>query len=122
MPEPIKNTRELRDFLLLVMERVKAGTIDVAKATAIGKLAAHVNESLKIEAELRVQLLRLRADNPDLSESVDKELEAIDASALPTKPPMIAPRVGTGANVTSDLMGDPPRGRSALDQKRAAAQ
>lgn len=45
----IKTTGQLRDFLVLTMEDVKAGMLDPDKASRITKLAGQVNESFYAE-------------------------------------------------------------------------
>ena len=45
----MKDTKELRGFLLDVMEDVRSGTLAIDKANAIHKTAGQVNESMYAE-------------------------------------------------------------------------
>ena len=47
----IKTTGQLREFLVLAMEDVKAGMLDPDKASRITKLAGQVNESFYAEVK-----------------------------------------------------------------------
>ena len=55
----IKTTGQLRKFLVLAMEDVKAGMLDPDKASRITKLAGQVNESFY--AEIKVARVRSQA-------------------------------------------------------------
>lgn len=46
---------ELREMLLSVIENVKEGKVEPENANAIAKLAAQINQSLKIEIDARIE-------------------------------------------------------------------
>lgn len=45
---------EMRETLMEAIERVKAGTLEPQEAVAIAKLAAQITESMKAEANIRL--------------------------------------------------------------------
>lgn len=48
----MKTTSELRKFLAVTMEQVKAGSISMEKAAAVQKIAGRINESMYAEAKI----------------------------------------------------------------------
>lgn len=66
---------ELREMLLGVIDSVKAGKVEPENANAIAKLAAQINQSLKIEIDARLEDERM-ARVPLGSMSIGEESEA----------------------------------------------
>lgn len=109
----LKTSGDLRRFLYETMEKVTAGTIDARTAMTAAKLAAQINESLKVEVELAIRGQAL-GHTPN-----DPGAMPLYSEALPDDRALAPPRAPANRkDVTSIAMGDPPPGRSALDQKR----
>lgn len=116
----LKTSGDLRKFLYETMESVANGTIDVKKAMTAAKLAAQINESLKVEVELSIrgQALGHVQNDPGAMPLYSEQSEGLEA--LPPLAPPAPVRIGARPrDITSVAMGDPPPGRSALDQKRS---
>lgn len=64
VPSRIRSTGELRAFLLDVMVGVKAGTVEVSKASSITKLAQQTTENLY--AELKAKRLAIESEQPSV--------------------------------------------------------
>lgn len=61
----MKDTKELRGFLLEQMNGVAAGTTDLAGAKAIGNLAQQVYNTLNIEVKIALALQKM--DGKDIA-------------------------------------------------------
>lgn len=61
----IKTAADLRGFLADVLEDIRAGKVDPAKAAAISNVAGQINKSLAIEVGAALQLRRLGEDQLD---------------------------------------------------------
>lgn len=60
----IKTAGELRGFLADVLVDIRNGSVDVAEASAIAKVAAQINQSLAVEVNTALQLQKMGKDHP----------------------------------------------------------
>lgn len=126
MPPKLKTTGHLRAFLIRAIQDVNDGTLDPNRAHAITKLAAQVNASLLAEIET-AQMAFKEGKNPSalgemvICSDIEPSPKTIDAKPLPApaRPPG---HVGDWAVPKASGLGDPPPGRSALDQRMAASR
>lgn len=112
----LKTSGDLRKFLYETMEKVSEGTIDARQAMTAAKLAAQINESLKVEVELSIrgQALGYTPSDPG---AMPLYSERVDDDRL-LAPPSSNKIGARPRDITAVAMGDPPPGRSALDQKK----
>lgn len=74
---------ELRAFLADVLVGIQNGTIDTNKANAIAKVSAQINQSLSVEVNTALQLVRIGGDRPIPGNMVIAYHKAPDVPTLP---------------------------------------
>lgn len=138
MPRQLKTTGDLRAALAEILDGVRDGSIDPQKANAAVKVAAQINQSFMAEVEVaRLHLMNKLAHKPlgEMLIGSPASLPApmLEGKAEPSSVPHKArladesmrPRVKqtntVAESVTSDVLGDPAPGRSALDQRKGRA-
>lgn len=129
---PKRNTTgSLRAVLLKTLDDVTSGRIDPQQASAVVKIAAQINMSLLTEAQIgRINVLANRPVHSlgEMPIETEPETVIIDQPKVESSKTArdIAAVVGNGGRIidrrpTAPVdFGDPPPGRSALDQRRQA--
>lgn len=131
---PKRNTTgSLRAVLLKTLDDVTSGRMDPQQASAVVKIAAQINMSLLTEAQIgRINVLANRPVHSLGEMPIETEADApvVVIEQTKTVPPKtgrdIAAVIGSGGRVIDRRptgavdFGDPPPGRSALDQRRQA--
>jgi hypothetical protein len=127
MSKPVRTMGDLRGKLLDMIDGVMSGKIDPAAASAVVKIAAQVNNSLLAEIETNRFAIQQKRAEVALGE-LTLAPEADPAAALPPGRHVQASPLSSSMGRIIDRrpdagtvhMGEPPPGRSALDQRRAA--
>lgn len=142
---PLKTTGQLRAFLLKAIDDVSTGDLDPNRAHAITKLAGQISASMMAEIEVsRIALKDNQAvakfGSLEIASDIEARPKTIDATPEPITPspkayalsdaataiqaakaargPALAARViDHRSEGIVELPGQPPRGRSALDQR-----
>lgn len=129
MARKVRTMGDLRGVFLDMIDGVQSGRIDAGHAAVVVKIAAQVNNSLLAEIEVNRFAIQQKRPEEPLGHLVLAPLSgepdpAAEPATFGVKPPQLAPNmariIDRRPNGEKHDFGDPPPGRSALDQRARA--